>query len=170
MSQYLQATPGSPPDDWPHYGIDFGGAIKRGLRKYAVFTGRASLSEYWWWVLFYISGLFGLSILGALFARLTSPDGGVTDGPGAVPFYIIASLFLVVTILPTIAASVRRLHDAGFSGWLYLLSLLPFGGLALIVLLALPTSPAGAKYGPPPPLQHRPDMVPYPTPRRSDAG
>jgi hypothetical protein len=46
MSKYLQTTPGSPPDEWPYYGIGFAEAIKRGLRKYAVFTGRASRGEY----------------------------------------------------------------------------------------------------------------------------
>ena len=46
MSQTSATTPGVPLD-WPHYGIGFGGAVKRAFRKYATFSGRASLSEYW---------------------------------------------------------------------------------------------------------------------------
>ena len=41
-----------PPLDLPHYGIGFVDAVKRGFKKYATFTGRASRSEYWWWTLF----------------------------------------------------------------------------------------------------------------------
>ena len=40
-----------PPLDWPHYGIGFVPAVKRGFQKYATFTGRASRSEFWWWAL-----------------------------------------------------------------------------------------------------------------------
>ena len=54
-------------------------------------------------------------------------------------------------MVPTIAVTVRRLHDAGYSGWLYLLTLIPWlGGVILLVFALLPPSPAGAKYDPTP--------------------
>lgn len=43
--------------------------------------------------------------------------------------------------------SVRRLHDADFSGFMYLLALIPFvGGLALLVFMLMPSNPAGARF------------------------
>ena len=53
-------------------------------------------------------------------------------------------------IVPTLAVTVRRLHDAGYSGWLVLLSFIPWlGGLILFVFTLLPASPNGARYDPP---------------------
>jgi len=53
--QPYDAAPAQPSPtalDMPYYGIGFIDAIKRGFRKYATFSGRASRSEYWWWALF----------------------------------------------------------------------------------------------------------------------
>lgn len=164
MSQYLQATPGSTPDEWPDYTIGFVEAIKRGLRKYAVFTGRASRGEYWWWALFVLVGFFALSIVSALAGRITSQDGGISAGPGNIPFSILLVVFWLGTIVPTVAVTVRRLHDAGYSGWLYLLNFVPFAGIVPFVLTLLPASASGAKYGPRAPVQ--PPSVyapPFPT-------
>ena len=58
-------------------------------------------------------------------------------------------------LVPTIAVTMRRLRDAGYSGWLVLLALIPWlGGLILLVFTLLPPSPAGSKY----------DRAPYPGP------
>jgi uncharacterized membrane protein YhaH (DUF805 family) len=81
----------------------------------------------------------------------TSPDGGETPGLPAVPLLVALMLFLFAVVVPTIAVTVRRLHDTGQSGWMFLLTLIPWvGGLILLVLAALPPSPAGAKYDPAP--------------------
>lgn len=148
MSNYLAATPGPPPLDWPQYNIGFRGAVKRAFRKYATFSGRASLSEYWWYQLFFLMGFFGAGIMVAIFGAVTSPDGGTTAGPGGYPFIVLGVLFLVANILPSISITVRRLHDAGFSGWFYLLNLvLP---IVVFVLTLLGTSwVRAAQYGPP---------------------
>ena len=74
------------------------------LQNYAAFKGRASRSEYWYFILFniifsivlgYVSGIVGLPIL-----------------------YTIYSL---VILIPSIAVSVRRMHDVGKSGWFVLI-------------------------------------------------
>ena len=53
-------------------------------------------------------------------------------------------------LLPTLAVTVRRLHDAGYSGLVALLFLLPYlGSLIMMIFALLPSSPAGAKYDPP---------------------
>ena len=50
--------------------------------------------------------------------------------------------------MPTVAVTVRRLHDAGYSGWLVLLALVPWlGGLILLIFTVLPAAPTG--YGHP---------------------
>ena len=66
--------------------------------------------------------------------------------------------------MPSIALTVRRLHDVGYSGWLVLLGLIPsVGGLILLIFAVLPSSPAGAKYDPPsayPPASYPPAQYP----------
>lgn len=149
----MSLTPATaPPLAWPHYGIGFGGAVRRGFKKYATFAGRASRSEYWWWTLFTTIVLVALGIPGAVLGIESSPDGGQTPGPAGVPFLVAVGLFYLAILVPSIALTVRRLHDAGFSGWLILLGLIPsVGGIILLVFAVLPPSPNGARYDPAPP-------------------
>jgi uncharacterized membrane protein YhaH (DUF805 family) len=138
-----------PPLDWPHYGIGLVPALKRGFQKYATFSGRASRSEYWYWVLanliVYLV-LYGLTIGLGLATRGSSND----FGPGGVAPLVLLIVWIFGTIVPNIAIAVRRLHDAGYSGLYYLLSFIPYlGSLIVMVFCALQTSPAAAKYGPP---------------------
>ena len=50
--------------------------------------------------------------------------------------------------MPRLAVMVRRLHDAGHSGWMLLISLIPFiGGIILLVFLLSPSVEAENKYG-----------------------
>jgi uncharacterized membrane protein YhaH (DUF805 family) len=150
-----------PPLDWPHYGIGFRGAISRGFKKYATFAGRASRSEYWWWTLFTTASFFVLGVPAAVIGIQTSPDGGETPGAPAVPLIIALMLFYLAIVVPTIAVTVRRLHDAGYSGWLFLLTLIPWLGVLILLIFALlPPSPAGAKYDPVPAYQPGPYAYP----------
>jgi len=53
----------------------------------------------------------------------------------------------LATFIPSLALTVRRLHDGNFSGWLVLLALVPFlGALALLVMTILPSNPAGQRF------------------------
>lgn len=141
----------APPLAWPHYGIGIGAAVKRGFAKYSTFSGRASRGEYWWWTLFVTLVLVVLGIAALVLGSATSPDGGVTPGTPAVPLLVAIGLFYLAILVPTLAVTVRRLHDAGYSGWLVLLGLIPsIGGLILIVFTVMPASPSGARYDPAP--------------------
>jgi uncharacterized membrane protein YhaH (DUF805 family) len=142
-----QSSP--PPLDLPHYGIGFVGAVKRGFKKYATFKGRASRSEYWWWVLFTFIVYTALVPPTLVIGTSTSPDGGQTPGAGAIPLILLLAAFALGIIVPTLALTVRRLHDAGYSGLLALLMLVPYvGGLVIMIFALMPSSPAGAKYDP----------------------
>ena len=73
--------------------------------------------------------------------------------------------FLGASTLARIAVSVRRLHDAGHSGWFYLFSV--FGlGVVTLVLCAMETSPAAAAYGPPYPQGYAPGGYGYAAPNQ----
>lgn len=108
----------------------FGDAVVTCLGKYAVFSGRASRSEFWYFVL--AATLTNVSV--AIVAPLAVPE----DLELAALISLVVSLVL---IMPVIAASVRRLHDTGRSGWWYLLSVIPIANIALLVLLADPPAP-----------------------------
>jgi uncharacterized membrane protein YhaH (DUF805 family) len=133
----------------PHYGIGFVDAVKRGFKKYATFTGRAGRSEYWWWTLFTFITYLVLGLLTYVVGIATSRDGGRTPGLLAVPLIILFAVFALGIVVPTLALTVRRLHDAGYSGLLALLFLVPYvGGVIIMIFALLPSSPAGAKYDP----------------------
>ena len=111
----------------PHYGIGFAGAIARGFKKYSVFTGRASRSEFWWWYLFINLVTFVLGFVGIF---TTSRAGDGTLGNLLLIIGLVSIILLMVfalgTIVPSLALGGRRLHDAGYSGLFMLLVLIPY--------------------------------------------
>jgi len=104
--------------------MGFSEAIKYCFSNYANFKGRAKRSEYWYFVLFAAIAYF--------VAALLSPD-------------LYALVFLAL-LIPTFAAAVRRLHDGGRSGWNILWTLVPFGGLVVLVWLASEGNSGTNKY------------------------
>lgn len=85
----------------------FGEAISTCFSKYVTFSGRASRSEYWYFVLFNV-----------LISLLAGVLDAVIFGPGTevAPIGSITSLAL---LLPGLSVGVRRLHDTNRSGWWY---------------------------------------------------
>ena len=166
-------APASVPLDKPLYGASFVQAIQRFFTKYAVFTGRASRSEYWWVVLFNVLVQMLIWIPGIALGIATgtpgisASTGQPTTNPGPIFFVFIAIgvLYYLATIVPGIALGVRRLHDANLSGLMYLLVLIPsFGGLIILVLTLLETNPQGARFdlgAQPQPVTAPPPAAPY---------
>ena len=69
------------------------------------------------------------------------------DAPGAVPGVLLLTLYGLATFIPGLALMVRRFHDGNFSGWLVLLAFLPFfGSLVVLILVLMPSNPAGARF------------------------
>lgn len=125
--------------DLPYYGIGFTPAVKRAFQKYARFDGRASRGEYWWFVL--------ATFLIELVVYVPVIIGAAADIPALALIGILLLLVAVLAfIVPSIAVGVRRLHDANFSGWLYLIALIPCGSIVLLVLFCMPSKPEGARF------------------------
>ncbi|MFA5048097.1 MAG: DUF805 domain-containing protein [Patescibacteria group bacterium] len=111
------------------------------LKKYATFSGRAQRAEYWYFTLFNIIFLIIAAILDNLL-------GLTIKGVGYGVIYIIYTL---AVLIPSIALTVRRLHDTSRSGWMILICLIPIvGGIWLFVLTVLDSTPGDNKYGPNP--------------------
>jgi uncharacterized membrane protein YhaH (DUF805 family) len=113
-----------------------GAAIRNGMTRYAVFRGRASRSEYWWFTL-------AATILasGALFwDRML----GTT---------VVGALIILPLVIPILAVTVRRLHDTGRSGWWTLIGIVPLGQSAVIALTCLRSDPTDNAYGSLPPTR-----------------
>jgi uncharacterized membrane protein YhaH (DUF805 family) len=119
-----------------------GGAIRTVFSKYAGFEGRASRPEFWYWMLFYgivLAGCYALLIIGVF----TSYGPGYGRGYGLPMlgglFMVLLWLWLLGTFLPTLAVQIRRLRDAGYHWAVIFLSLVPFGGIAVLVMCAMPS-------------------------------
>ena len=133
----------------PLPGASFAQAVSRFFSKYATFSGRASRSEFWWVAL----GLIILySVIGVAFLMVSGPTAtqlptDVQYSPAAIAVLIIGAIIALALLIPGIALTVRRLHDANFSGWLYLLHLIPsVGNLIVFVLTLLPSNPEGKRF------------------------
>ncbi|WP_427133146.1 DUF805 domain-containing protein [Pseudarthrobacter sp. S9] len=145
----FSAATGEPPLWAPFYGATFQQAVQRFFKKYATFSGRASRSEYWWWAL--VSFAVGIVINIIMSAGMTTTASGAAAlGPGAVVGIILAVIWGLATIVPSLALLARRLHDVNLSALLILVVLVPFlGGLALLVMTILPSNPAGQRFDQP---------------------
>lgn len=105
------------------------------LRNYIGFSGRASRTEYWMFVLFNIIASIVLVVLDAIL-RITP---------------LLLFLYLLAVFLPSLAVQVRRLHDTNRSAWWFFLLLIPFiGSLVLLIFMVLPGDSHTNHYGPQP--------------------
>jgi uncharacterized membrane protein YhaH (DUF805 family) len=117
------------------------------MKKYAVFTGRARRKEYWMFHL--VNFVILLPIMGVAIAGILMQPR--THRPGLfLPFFLIAFGYSLATLIPSLAVSVRRLHDTDLSGWWLLISLVPLGGIVVFVFHVLDGTPGPNRYGPNP--------------------
>ena len=103
--------------------MNFQTAIRSGFQNYTNFKGRSSRAEYWWWALFTV-------ILSILLSSISDSIGNLGS---------------LVTLLPSIAVAIRRVHDVDRAGWFILV---PIYNLVLV----LRRGDSGEnRFGPPPP-------------------
>jgi uncharacterized membrane protein YhaH (DUF805 family) len=100
-------------------------SIQTCFRKYAEFNGRASRSEFWWWILFIVIISIAAQLIG-------QPVG---------------ALVTLATLLPYLAVTSRRLHDINRSGWWQLIGFIPFIGWLIMVYWCVQPSSGQSKYG-----------------------
>jgi len=120
--------------------VKFSDAVRSVLTRYAVFSGRARRSEYWFFVLFNVL----VSIVAAVLDRAVGSDLG--GGTGVVSLVVTLAL-----LVPGLAVSWRRLHDTGRSGAWFLIVLVPLvGPIVLLVFQCLDSQPGANRFGPSP--------------------
>jgi uncharacterized membrane protein YhaH (DUF805 family) len=91
------------------------------LKKYAVFSGRARRKEYWMFFLFNLIITLALGFIEGMF--------GSTG--------VIGTIYSLAVLIPSIAVSIRRLHDTDRSGWWLLIVLIPLiGAIVLLIFMA----------------------------------
>ena len=106
-----------------------GEATRSVLSNYATFTGRASRSDYWWWLLAYFLALLALGLVDSF---IVGPALGFESGDenAGQP---LSMLFVLGLFVPNIALGVRRLHDLNKPGWWLALAFLPFIGALVLI-------------------------------------
>jgi uncharacterized membrane protein YhaH (DUF805 family) len=107
------------------------------LKKYAVFSGRSRRKEYWFFVLFSIIISIVLGVIDAMIGTQTATGVG-----------ILSAIYMLALLIPSIALSVRRLHDINRTGWWVLIGFIPLiGTIVLIIFALLPGTPGNNDYG-----------------------
>lgn len=108
------------------------------FKYYAYWSGRTGRKGYWYFIignflvctlLHYIDWMMAITLLGVSIAQANIFTG----------FYPLTFIYILITIIPGLALSIRRLHDIDKSGWWVLLAALPVvGTLCLFVMACLP--------------------------------
>ena len=133
------------------------------FKRYAEFSGRSRRMEYWSFALFTFLVMMVLMLLGiamgvSLQEAAALETGGAAFGGGLLVIVVLAAIFMLAILVPSIAVTMRRLHDRNLSGWWYLgyivASMIPLvnfvAGIAFLVVMFLPGTPGPNQYGPDP--------------------
>ena len=108
------------------------------LKKYAVFSGRSRRAEYWYFVLFNLIVLIVLELIDALLGTYS-----FVQGVG-----LLSGIYSLAVIIPSLAVTVRRLHDIDRTGWWILINLIPLVGTIVILVFAVTDgTPGSNRYG-----------------------
>ncbi len=123
------------------------------LKKYSDFKGRSRRKEYWYFTLLMIIIIVPLAFTFGVLSESGNEEIGM------IPIGILV-LFVLALFVPSLAVTVRRLHDTGRSGWWYLVSLIPYvGNLILIIFTVQDSKPGSNQWGPNPKEQGELDIT-----------
>lgn len=165
----VQSSVGVAPTlDRPYPGAPFRAAVGRYWKKYATFSGRASRSEYWWGYLAAVVPTTVASLVTVTLYFVNVLGEGVRFVMLAV--ILLAFLYGLATLIPSLSSAVRRLHDTDQSGFMYFLVLIPFvGPIVLLGMLAQPSKVTGARFDLVPPTTVGAGVNPVPPPAPQNA-
>lgn len=108
------------------------------FKKYVVWAGRATRSEYWYFSLFTFLITIGLAIIDTGLGTVDE-----TTGQG-----VLGALWSLFILLPSLAVFVRRLHDTGRSGWWFWILLVPLiGVIVILVFMCIDSQNEENQYG-----------------------
>jgi len=111
------------------------------LRKYADFSGRARRREYWVFTLISTAITIGLIVADMVIGTYDEDSG----------FGILSGLYTLAVFIPSLAVTVRRIHDTDHSGWWMLIAFVPcFGSIVMLIFLFSDSTPGENRYGPSP--------------------
>ena len=120
-------------------------AYKNFFKNYAEFTGRSTRPDFWWVWLGNLILSIPFWLIYFYIVYLSTVMDSVSDSASEAIFMvfglvaIIYAVFYLAILVPTLALSVRRLRDAGFHWAFIFLRFAPMGGIALLILFAMPT-------------------------------
>ncbi len=123
--------------------MNFTAAIRSFWSRFADFKGRSRRSEYWYVQVFLV--VTNLAVAGIDLALMDGDvDRFIANGGGG----IVGLIWIFATIVPALAVLIRRLHDAGKTGWWALVGFIPLvGAIVLLVFTVTDSSPGENKYG-----------------------
>ena len=119
--------------------------------------GRARRREFWWNFLFYevisIVLSIAISLFGLILGIIAGPDAAAIITTITQGLSMIVSLIIGIVIM--LPLYVRRFHDIGMSGWIYLACIVGsfcccIGYIVLIVFMCQDSKPEDNQYGPNP--------------------
>ncbi len=118
------------------------------------FSGRSRRTEYWMFQLFNLLAALVVGLVAFLFGFIVSEKDGLNA------FALCMGVFGVISFIPALSITIRRLHDIGRSGWWYLIAFVPLiGGLILFVFTLLDSDPDRNEYGPNPKVPGRATVI-----------
>ena len=128
-------------ENFNHYFLD---TVKN---RYADFNGRATRSDYWYFVLFTVIISIVLNLIDTY---AINPLLGMTPEE-AVKGGLLSGIFALALFIPQLGLGVRRLHDIGKSGWWYFIILVPILGILVLLFFFVTDSQVRKnQYGPNP--------------------
>ncbi len=100
------------------------------MKKYVDFSGRATRTQYWMYILIFMVIYIALAVLDSVLGT-----------------FFIAAIFNLVCLLPSISVAARRLHDTGRTGWWQLIILIPLIGAIVLLVFLVQDSHGDNEYG-----------------------
>lgn len=171
---FAPGMPGLRPEGGRQHTVSFTSAVRSGFQNYCKFRGRASRSEFWWFIVFYYIVQIGIIawITSTIPTSVYEHDMNLIMNSGSFsllgynndiyqsglmqqirsnPVYLG---FSILMILPLLGLAWRRLHDIGRTGAWLLLAFIPVAGpIVLFVFFCLPSQKFTNEYGPVPNLK-----------------